>query len=88
MALGASPQRVARSIVSQSLMLAVAGAAIGLIGAVAATRLARTMLFGVAPQDPVTLVTAVAVLLVVVVAASWLPARRASLIDPSRAMRI
>ena len=88
MALGASPQRVARSIVMESLLLAAAGGTIGLAGAAASTRFARTLLFGVAPQDPITLVTAVAVLLVVVVAASWLPARRAALIDPSRAMRI
>ena len=77
MALGASPRRVARSIVMESLVLAVAGGTIGLVGAAAGSRFARTMLFGVAPQDPVTLVTAVVVLLVVVVAASWLPARRA-----------
>ena len=77
MALGASPQRVARSIVMESLVLAAAGGTIGLVGAAAGSRFARTLLFGVAPQDPVTLVTAVAVLLVVVVAASWLPARRA-----------
>ncbi|MEO8681619.1 MAG: ABC transporter permease [Vicinamibacterales bacterium] len=88
MALGASPRRVARSIVMESLVLAAAGGTIGLVGAAAGSRFARTMLFGVAPQDPVTLVTAVAVLLVVVVAASWLPARRAALIDPGRAMRI
>ena len=88
MALGASPRRVARSIVMESLVLAVAGGTIGLVAAAASSRLARTMLFGVAPQDPVTLVSAVAVLLVVVVAASWLPARRASLIEPGRAMRI
>jgi predicted permease len=88
MALGASPQRVARSIVMESLVLAVAGGTIGLAGAAASSRFARTLLFGVAPQDPVTLVAAVAVLLVVVVAASWLPARRAALIDPGRAMRI
>jgi putative ABC transport system permease protein len=88
MALGASPRRVARSIIMESLVLAVAGGTIGLLAAAASSRLARTMLFGVAPQDPVTLVTAVAVLLVVVVAASWLPARRAALIDPGRAMRI
>ena len=88
MALGASPQRVARSIVVESLVLAVAGGTIGMAGAAVSSRFARTMLFGVAPQDPLTLVTAVVVLLVVVVAASWLPARRASLIDPSRAMRI
>ncbi len=88
MALGASPRRVARSIVMESLVLAVAGGAIGLVGAAAGSRYARTLLFGVAPQDPVTLVTAMAVLLMVVVAASWLPARRAALTDPARAMRI
>jgi ABC-type antimicrobial peptide transport system permease subunit len=88
MALGASPRRVARSIVMESLVLAVAGGAIGIAGAAASSRFASTLLFGVAPQDPLTLVTAVAVLLVVVVAASWLPARRAALIDPGRAMRI
>ncbi len=88
MALGASPQRVARSILMESLVLAAAGGTIGLVGAAASSRLARTLLFGVAPQDSVTLVTAVVVLLVVVVAASWLPARRAALIDPGRAMRI
>jgi predicted permease len=88
MALGASPRRVARSIVMESLALAAAGGTIGMIGAAAGSRFARTLLFGVAPQDPVTLVTAGVVLLVVVVAASWLPARRASLVDPSRAMRI
>ena len=88
MALGASPRRVARSIVMESLALAAAGSTIGMVGAAAGSRFARTLLFGVAPQDPVTLVTAVTVLLVVVVAASWLPARRAALIDPGHAMRI
>ena len=88
MALGASPQRVARSIVFESLVLAAAGCTIGVVGAAASSRVARTMLFGVAPQDPVTLVTAVGVILMMVVAASWLPARRAALIDPGRAMRI
>jgi predicted permease len=88
MALGASPRHVARSIVRESLVLAAAGGAIGTVGAAASSRFVRTLLFGVAPQDPVTLVTAMAVLLVVVVAASWLPARRAALIDPARAMRI
>ncbi len=88
MALGASPRRVARSVVMESLLLAVAGGAIGMVGAAASSRVARTLLFGVAPQDPVTLVTAVVVLLAVVVAASWLPARRAALIDPARAMRM
>ena len=88
MALGASPRRVATSIVMESLLLAAAGGAIGLVGAAASSRFAGTLLFGVAPQDPITLVAAVAVLLVVVVAASWLPARRAALIDPGHAMRM
>jgi putative ABC transport system permease protein len=88
MALGASPRRVAKSIVMESLVLAAAGGTIGIVGAAVGSRFARTLLFGVAPQDPVTLAAAVAVLLVVVVAASWLPARRAALIDPGHAMRI
>jgi putative ABC transport system permease protein len=88
MALGASPHRVARSIVLESLVLAAAGGVVGLAGAAALGRFARTLLFGVAPQDPVTLVTAMVVLVVVVVAASGLPARRAALIDPGQAMRI
>ena len=88
MALGASPQHVARWILMESMVLTVAGGTIGIVGAAASSRFARTLLFGVAPHDPVTLVTAVAVLFVVVVAASWLPARRAARIDPARAMRI
>jgi ABC-type antimicrobial peptide transport system permease subunit len=79
---------VARSIVRESLVLAAVGGTLGIAGAAAGSRVARTLLFGVAPQDPATLATAVAVLLVVVVAASWLPARRAALIDPGRAMRM
>jgi len=73
---------------SESLLLAAAGCTIGVVGAAAGSRVARTMLFGVAPQDPVTLMAAVGVILTVVVAASWLPARRASRIDPGRAMRV
>jgi ABC-type antimicrobial peptide transport system permease subunit len=88
MALGASARLVARSIVVESLVLAAAGGTIGLVVAVMSARFARTLLFGVAPQDPVTLFAAVGVLLLVVVAASWLPARRAAHIDPARAMRM
>ena len=88
MALGASPARVKGAIVMESLTLAAAGVTIGMVAAVAGSRFAGTLLFGVAPQDPATLVTAVAVLLLVVVTASWLHARRAALIEPVRAMRI
>jgi putative ABC transport system permease protein len=86
-AIGASPQGVARSIVIESLRLAAAGAAIGIAAAAIASRFARTLLYGVAPHDPATLVTAVVVLAVVVAAASWLPARRAAMTDPARALR-
>ena len=88
MALGASPQRIARSVVMESLALAGAGATMGIAGAIAGSRFLGALLFGVEPQDPVTFVAAVAVLLVVVVAASWLPARRAALIAPGHAMRV
>jgi predicted permease len=57
--------------------LAVVGGALGLAGALAATRVLRSLLYGVAPSDPATLVSIVAVLVVAVIVASWLPARRA-----------
>jgi putative ABC transport system permease protein len=88
MAIGASSQSVARSIVIESLTLALVGCLVGGVGVAALSRLARAMLFGVAPQDPVTLGTAAVVLLVAVLTASWLPARRAARINPATAMRI
>jgi len=62
--------------------------AVGAVGLAAVSRLARSILFGIAPQDPLTLGTTVAVLLTAVLAASWLPARRAARINPASAMRI
>jgi predicted permease len=88
MAIGASSHAVARAIVIESLTLALVGCVIGALGVIAASGLVRSILFGIAPQDPLTLVTTAAVLLVAVVAASWLPARRASRINPVAAMRI
>jgi putative ABC transport system permease protein len=88
MAIGASSYSVAWSIVMESLMLALAGCAVGALGVAAVSRLARSVLFGVAPQDPLTLGTTVAVLLIAVLAASWRPARRAVGIDPVSALRI
>jgi ABC-type antimicrobial peptide transport system permease subunit len=54
----------------------------------AVSRLAQSVLFGIAPQDPLTLLTTAAVLLAAVLAASWLPARRAARINPVAAMRL
>jgi ABC-type antimicrobial peptide transport system permease subunit len=88
MAIGASSSSVARLIVMESLTLAVAGCAVGAFGVAAVSRLARSILFGIAPQDPLTLVTTAAVLLTAVLAASWLPARRAARINPVSVMRI
>jgi putative ABC transport system permease protein len=88
MAIGASTYSVARLIVMESLMLALVGCAVGALGVAAVSRLARSVLFGIAPQDPLTLGTTAAVLLTAVLAASWLPARRAARINPVSAMRI
>ena len=88
MAIGASSHSVARLIVMESLMLALAGCAVGALGVAAVSRLARSVLFGIAPHDPLTLATTAAVLLTAVLAASWLPARRAATINPVSAMRI
>jgi ABC-type antimicrobial peptide transport system permease subunit len=79
---------VAWVIVMESLMLALAGCVVGALGVAAISRLARSVLFGIAPQDPLTLVTTAVVLLTAVLAASWLPGRRAARIDPVSAMRI
>ena len=88
MAIGASSSSVAWLIVMESLMLALVGCVVGALGVAAVSRLARSVLFGIAPQDPLTLGTTAAVLLTAVLAASWLPARRAARINPVSAMRI
>jgi predicted permease len=88
MALGASSSSVAWLIVMESLMLALAGSVAGALGVAGVSRLARSVLFGIAPHDPLTLAATVAVLLTAVLAASWLPARRAAGINPASAMRI
>jgi putative ABC transport system permease protein len=74
--------------VMEALMLALAGGAVGALGVAAVTRFAQSILFGIAPQDPLTLAVTAAVLFVAVLAASWLPARRAARIDPVSAMRV
>jgi ABC-type antimicrobial peptide transport system permease subunit len=88
MAIGASSFSVAWLIVMESLMLALVGCIVGALGVAAVSRLARSVLFDIAPQDPLTLGMTAAVLLTAVLAASWLPARRAARINPVSAMRI
>jgi predicted permease len=86
-ALGAKPGRVAREILHVALLLAVAGVAVGVPVALAAARIIRSKLYGVEPNDPVTLVGAAILLPAVAVVAAWIPARRASHVDPIVALR-
>jgi putative ABC transport system permease protein len=87
MALGAQHGEVARLVIYQGLGMILLGIAIGIAGAMAATRLMSTLLFGVKPLDAAAFAVAAAVLLAVALAACWLPARRASHVDPLVALR-
>ncbi len=87
MSLGADSGRVQRMVLLEGGVLLVIGLALGVLGALFATRLIRGLLFGVAPHDPVTLAIVAAMMAVVGVAACWLPALRAARIDPAIAMR-
>jgi predicted permease len=87
MALGARSGEVRGLVVRQSLMLAAIGAAIGLAGALAMTRVLGALLFGVSPTDPTVLAGATVLLILLAAAASYAPARRASRVDPVEALR-
>jgi ABC-type antimicrobial peptide transport system permease subunit len=86
-ALGATASNVRGLVVGEGLRLAGLGAAIGLAGAVAATRLLRGLLFGVHPLDPVSLLASALCLVGVSVLASYIPARRATRVDPVSMLR-
>jgi putative ABC transport system permease protein len=87
MALGANPADIVGMVVGQGLKLALAGAALGLAGAYAATRLLSSLLFGVSATDTVTFAGISALLTAVAVLASYIPARRATKVDPMTALR-
>ena len=87
MALGASPGGVRWLVIAQAMTRAGAGLALGVLGALLLSGLLRAQLFGVAPHDPVTLAATAAVLAIVALLASWLPARRAAAVPPTMAMR-
>jgi putative ABC transport system permease protein len=87
MALGARAENVRRLAMRHGLMPAFVGVVIGVIGALGATQLAGSLLYGVAPRDPLTFVGVVALLAVVALGASWVPARRATRVDPITALR-
>lgn len=85
-ALGATSPAVVRLVVRQAALLAVTGIVIGGLASAWVTRVLGTMLFEVSARDPLAYAAAAAVLLVVALTAAWLPARRAALVDPVRAL--
>ena len=86
-ALGATAGNVVRLVAGEAAGLAIVGAAIGSMAAYATARLLRPLLFGVAPTDWVAFALAVVCLILLTVAATWMPARRAARLDPLRALR-
>jgi putative ABC transport system permease protein len=86
-ALGAQPGEILRLVVGQGTKLALLGLVIGTIGALALTRLVASLLYGIGAHDPLTFVAVAGLLLLVAVAASYIPARRAMGVDPVVALR-
>ncbi len=87
LALGASRRDVLVMILREASSLAALGAVIGVVTAALLSRYVRTMLFGVTPGDPATFVGAVVAMMLVALLAGWIPARRASRLDPMAALR-
>jgi predicted permease len=87
MALGAQRRGILKLVLMEASALVAAGAIVGLLAAMALTRLVVTMLYGIEPMDVATLAGALAVLACVALIAAWIPARRASRVDPVVALR-
>jgi ABC-type antimicrobial peptide transport system permease subunit len=86
-ALGAARSHVLTQIMKQGLQVTALGIAFGLAGALLVNRLMASLLFGVQPTDSVTIALVIATITAVAVAASWLPAWRASRVDPNIVLR-
>jgi len=86
-ALGAQRKTILHMVMSQGLALALAGAAVGLVGALIVSHLMAGLLYGVSPSDPLTFISLTVVLVIVALAACYIPARRAMRVDPIVALR-
>ncbi len=86
-ALGATPARVSGLVLGRALVIAGAGAVVGLLAALASTRALQSLLYSVSPTDPLTLAVVLVLLLFVAMLAAYLPARRAQRVDPIVALR-
>jgi ABC-type antimicrobial peptide transport system permease subunit len=87
MALGANPSQVLSGVLREGMTLAAIGVAIGIMGALAATRLLESLLAGVSPHDPLAFVSVSMGLALAALAANLIPARRAASVDPMHALR-
>jgi putative ABC transport system permease protein len=87
MALGAQAHQIRAMFLRRGLLVATVGLLLGLGAAVASTRLMQAILFGVEPLDPITFATMPVVLTAAAILATYLPARRAMLVDPVETMR-
>jgi putative ABC transport system permease protein len=87
MALGADAASVSLQVIRQGMKLALAGVAVGVVASLAGTRLLTSLLFGVSPGDPLTLMSAALLLLLAALVAIYIPARRATRVDPMVALR-
>ena len=86
-ALGARPADVLRLVLGEGLYISMAGAVFGLAGAFALSRLATTLLYGVSPTSAAIYATSTGVIVAVTLAATYLPARRATRVDPTSTLR-
>jgi ABC-type antimicrobial peptide transport system permease subunit len=87
MALGANPRDVVWSVLRQAIFLMLAGAVGGLVGALALSQVIRSNLYGVAPTDPLVFMLSAGVMVILAALATWLPARRATRVNPVEALR-